>query len=105
MTPSSAENWIRCGKRRKRNDVAETKSAGPCAILFKDMYNEMVGMIGTRHIQSDQAVVSIIREFNQKWNAVSNMFEKKYGVSPLVHNGFVNAARKHLGIEVAGNNS
>lgn len=66
--------------------------------FYKDMYNEMVETIKTRRVQSDKALFSLIEEFNQKWNAVVNMFEKKYGESPLKRNGFISASHKHLGI-------
>lgn len=34
------------------------------------------------------AVIAVLKELNQKWNAICCMYEKKYGVSPLNYDAF-----------------
>jgi adenosine deaminase len=43
-----------------------------------------------RHAQTDEAIVAIAKEQNQKWNTIASMFEKKYGVSVLARDWFRN---------------
>ena len=71
---------------------------GPTAKLYIDFALEMREIIKTRNVQFDRGVFSIIREQNDKWNAICNMFIKKYGVSPISHDGFATAIKKDLGI-------
>ena len=61
---------------------------GAFAKLFIDFCTETKLLAEQRKAKSDQSILAIIREQNQKWNAVSNLFEKKYGVSPLNRDGF-----------------
>jgi len=73
----------------------ETKiiSGGTDALyqLFMEINEESKVLIKTRHCRSNSAVVAVIKELNGKWNAISNLFEKKYnGLSPLKKDGFKN---------------
>lgn len=36
----------------------------------------------------NEAVIAVLKEINQKWNAICRMYEKKYGVSPLNYDAF-----------------
>lgn len=56
--------------------------------LFKDFCEEMEVMVNTHHVGSDEAMISLIREQNQKWNALSNIFIKHHGLSPLKNDAF-----------------
>ena len=50
---------------------------------------EMKEIIDERHIKTDRATVAVIKEQNEKWNALSAIYEKKHGVTPLKRNGFL----------------
>lgn len=71
---------------------------GPTAKLYIDFALEMKELMKDRNVQFDRGVFSIIREQNDKWNAIRNMFIKKYGVSPISHDGFATAIKKDLGV-------
>ena len=71
---------------------------GPTAKLYIDFALEMKEIMKVRNVQFDRGVFSIIREQNDKWNAIRSMFIKKYGVSPISHDGFATAIKKDLGI-------
>ena len=69
---------------------------GPTAMMYADFAMEIKDIIKQRNIQFDRAIPGIVRELNQKWNAVANMFEKKYGASPIARDGFAKAIKKQL---------
>lgn len=50
---------------------------------------EMKEIIDERRIKTDRGTVAVIKEQNEKWNALSAIFEKKHGVTPLKRNGFL----------------
>lgn len=56
--------------------------------LVRAFLKEMQTIIADRRIHSDRGAVSVIKEQNAKWNALSDIFEKKHGVTPLKRNGF-----------------
>lgn len=57
--------------------------------LLIDMSNEVEKLYNARGGKTNSALAGVIKEINQKWNAVGSLFEKKYGVSPLKRNGFI----------------
>lgn len=57
--------------------------------LISAFLKEMKATLKERHVSTDRGTVAIIREFNNKWNALSAIFEKKHGVTPLNRNGFL----------------
>lgn len=52
------------------------------------MNDELFEMQKKRHISTNQGAVSMLKELNDKWNALVTLFEKKYGHSPIVRNGY-----------------
>ena len=46
-------------------------------------------IIESRKMCTDRGAVAVIKEQNEKWNALVAIFEKKHGVSPIVRNGFM----------------
>ena len=58
--------------------------------LMIEMIDETKTVIDARHIKTNSGIVSVIKEFNQKWNTLCGLFVKKYGISPLLENGFKN---------------
>lgn len=57
-------------------------------LLLKDLQDEMLAKKEERHIASDRAIVSLIREMNTKWNAIVNLLIKRKGRSPIKRDGF-----------------
>lgn len=58
--------------------------------IFIEFSGEVVKLYNDRHGNSLEALRSIVLEQNQKWNALSRIFEKHNGVSPLKEDGFKN---------------
>lgn len=59
--------------------------------LFIEMIEESQEILKQRKCKSNSAVAGIVREMNDKWNAVVAMFEKKHqGLSPLKRDGLKN---------------
>ena len=58
------------------------------AALLIELSDEVKQLSKQRHIQKGEALISILKEINTKWNSICSMFEKKYGSSPLKWNGF-----------------
>ena len=80
----------------KEATQTEVLTDGNMAKLYIEMFSEMKTIIGVRHIQNDNSLMSLIREQNDKWNAIERLFIKKYGVSPIAHNGFLSACMEEL---------
>lgn len=57
--------------------------------LLIELSVEAKNICEVRHVKRDAAVVSVLKETNQKWNAICSLYEKKYGVSPLNRNAFI----------------
>lgn len=58
--------------------------------MFLGMNREVQELQKKRNVQFDRGIFPIIKEMNDKWNAVVNLIEKDYGESPIVRNGFRN---------------
>ncbi len=68
--------WKETGKTEKLRELLQA---------FVDEFNEIRD---ARMVRSDRAVVSLVREFNQKWNKLVRIFEQEYTESPIKENGF-----------------
>lgn len=44
--------------------------------ICSDMYGEVKELIKIRNVSTDAGLVAIVREMNQKWNALKRIFEK-----------------------------
>lgn len=69
----------------------ETPKASAAYSLFLAMSNEAFAIMKERNCKREASCAGVIREINQKWNAINTLFEKKYKISPIVRNGFINA--------------
>lgn len=69
---------------------------GPMAKLYIEMSSELRKIMDVRQVNSDSGMLGVLREQNQKWNAILNLFEKKYGKSPISRNGFYMAWKDEL---------
>ena len=64
--------------------------------LVLELNDESKDMLKARNINTDRAAVSVLRELNDKYNAVVGLFEKHYGASPLAHNGYLNLWKNRI---------
>lgn len=65
--------------------------------FFKEMSNEVIDICDARGSRSDSACEGALKEQNQKFNAVANMVEKKFGHPFLKRNSFLDYWKKKLG--------
>ena len=56
--------------------------------LLANFNQEARGLISKRHIRTTPALISILKELNNKWNALVRCFEKDYGGTPIKRDGF-----------------
>lgn len=66
------------------------------ADLILEFSKEVETICKMRNCRYDDGVQAVLKEQNQKWNALSNLFEKNLGVSPLKRDGFTHFWSKCL---------
>lgn len=64
--------------------------------LVVELGKEVETLYESRNGKTVTALAACIREINQKWNAIANLFAKKYGDDILVYNGFLKFWLKNL---------
>lgn len=69
-------------EEQKNGEIGTTKK------LLLEMSDEVTAVCKQRKAVKDEAVIAVLKEINQKWNAICRMYEKKYGVSPLNYDVF-----------------
>lgn len=74
----------------------EKKSIEAISSMVLEMSKEARDTIKDRRVRSDSGAVAVIREMNQKYNAVVTLFEKEFGASPLLRNGFREYWKKQI---------
>lgn len=57
--------------------------------MYLELCDEALDLVKKRNIKCISAKISIIKEINQKWNAIGNLLEKKYGRPILVRDGYI----------------
>lgn len=80
----------------KYKDGLSSKNWDTYVLTFREMYQEMfkecVDIIHTRRIEKNDAVVSVFKEMNERYNALCRLLAKEYGNSPIKENGFASIA-------------
>ena len=56
--------------------------------LWRELVDELNALLKQRKANTDKAFLGAVNEINDKYNAVVNMFERDFGWSPLLRNGF-----------------
>jgi hypothetical protein len=56
--------------------------------MYQEMFKECVDTIAARNIKRNDAVVSVFKEMNEKYNALCRLLAKEYRNSPIKENGF-----------------
>lgn len=69
-------------QKKKNGEIGTTKK------LLLEMSDEVTAVCKQQKAVKDEAVIAVLKELNQKWNAICRMYEKKYGVSPLNYDAF-----------------
>ena len=60
--------------------------------MLQEFFKEAIALAEQRHVKTDSGSIAILKEFNDKWNAVGRLFEKRYnGINPLREDGFKHA--------------
>ena len=52
--------------------------------LINDMMGELIDIMETRHVSTDKGAFSVVKELNQKWNAING----KLSIPVLSQDGF-----------------
>lgn len=68
---------------------------GVSDMLFS-MCMESKELVAKRKVRSDCGAVAVLREMNDKYNAVCRMFEAEYGASPIKKDGFMYYWRRQI---------
>lgn len=56
--------------------------------LLLDMNTETLEVLKARGVKKNEAAVAVLKEQNDKWNAIGRLFKKTYGYNPLAEDGF-----------------
>lgn len=64
--------------------------------MFREFCMEVKELIELKHVSTDHGLEGIVKEQNEKWNAVGSLFLKVYGLNPLKRDGFQNGFREWL---------
>jgi hypothetical protein len=68
---------------------ASDKETADLAITRGICRDEIFALIDIRNVTTDDGCLAILREQNEKWNAMVRIFEKKDGQSPFLKDGVV----------------
>lgn len=68
-----------------RNQDTANKAVSDMLI---EMCDESQKTLTDRRAKSNSALLGVLKEFNDKWNAVVALDEKKHGASVIRYNGF-----------------
>lgn len=69
-------------------EATDTEAGEICWSILMAFNEDMLEVCKVRNVQRTEAVVGVIKEQNQKWNAMIHIFEKKHGECMLAPNGF-----------------
>lgn len=78
----------------------EFRGDGPIAKMFIEFMVETEDICEKRGVKINRALISVVDERNKKWNALASLFIKKYGQSPIKHDGYLNGAESELGVSL-----
>lgn len=56
--------------------------------MARELSEEINVLMKKRGVKSVSGAMSILKELNDKWNAISRLFEKNYNLTPIRENGF-----------------
>lgn len=68
---------------------------GVCDMVY-EFCMESKALVAKRKVKTDCGCVAVLRELNDKYNAVCRMFEQEYGGPIIRENGFMDYWRKQI---------
>lgn len=72
-----------------------------CDFLM-ELNREVKPLVDARKCKNTASFIGVLKEVNQKYNAVMNRFEKEYGAAPLVRGGFLEFWKREVpGLDTA----
>lgn len=77
-------------------EAEDTEAGEICWSILMAFSDDMLEVCKVRNVKRNEAVVGVIKEQNQKWNAMIHIFEKKHGECMLAPNGFLHFWMKKL---------
>ena len=83
-----AKEYFKIYEDRILEDAVLNNSVEAAKSLLKDMWMELDDIVKKRNVKKIHAVIGAVKEQNQKWNAICNLFEEAYEISPLKRNAF-----------------
>lgn len=79
-----------------KNPQTADEMANAVGDVVDGLNKEAKEIIKKRNIRRNDAVRAVIREQNNKWNAIAGLFEKKQGISPIRRNAYLDAWVKEI---------
>lgn len=74
-----------------KNPQTADEMANAIGDVVDGLNKEAKDIIKQRKVRRNDAVRAVVRELNDKWNAIVGLFEKKQGKSPIRRNAFWDA--------------
>lgn len=72
--------------------------------FLMELNREVKPLVDARKCRNTASFIGVLKEVNQKYNAVMNRFEKERGAAPLVRDGFLEFWKREVpGLDVALN--
>lgn len=87
MSTIKAKEYYILIKKDIESDTAEGLH-NAANTMFLGMNKELLELTEKRHVRFDRGMFSIIKELNDKWNAVVSLIEKDYAMSPILRDGY-----------------
>ena len=72
--------YFKVGPESKLIDLARS--------MLNDLIDESVNMCKSRNISKATGIASVVKEFNQKWNAINRIFVEKHNFTPFKDDAF-----------------
>lgn len=84
----AADYYEKYGKAIYEERSGEEKSIEATMKLIVAMSQEVKDLCDRRRVKKVSGMASAIKELNGRWNAMCKLFEKEYGASPIIRDGF-----------------
>lgn len=66
------------------------------SMVIDGLNKEVKDLLESRRVKTDRAAVAVIKELNDKWNAIVALYEKDHDFCPLSRNAFLRSWIKRL---------
>lgn len=70
--------------------------------FLMELNREVKHLLDARKCRNAASFIGVLKEVNQKYNAVMNRFERDFGAAPLVRDGFLEFWKREVpGLDIA----